>query len=139
MNVLNNTLVSFIRKDAVFTSIKYLALTLLFVAPFTLLYIDTSLLFPYITGKNFLWRTVIAFAFVLWLTLVFVDERYRINIQNPVLLGLGGVAGAYALALLFGIDPFRSFWSNAERMDGWIGWMGRRMDGWDGMGWDGIR
>ena len=121
MNAINESILGFLRKPNVTTSIRYVALACLFAAPFSLLYVDTSLLFPYITGKNFLWRQLITVAALLWLALAFSNARYRPNLRNSVWLGVLGVLTAYGLAAIFGMDPFRSFWSNAERMDGWIG------------------
>ena len=90
-------------------------------APFSLLVVDTELLFPYITGKNFLWRTLVECAFVGWASLAILDPRYRIPWSHPVLVCFALFVSAMLVANVFGVDPSRSFWSNAERMDGYIG------------------
>ena len=69
---------------------------------FTPLVVAPTWFFPYITGKNFFFRIVteFTFGFVLW-----------------TFLGFIGILGA---ATIFGVDPYHSFWSNFERMEGMV-------------------
>ncbi len=83
--------------------------------------VSADLLFPFITGKNFLWRTLIECALVGWASLAILDPRYRIDWRNPIFLSFSLFMLTMMVANLFGVDSVQSFWSNAERMDGYIG------------------
>lgn len=100
---------------------ELLTLSALMFAPMTLLLVDHQLLFPFITSKNFPWRLAIEIALVGWASLALLDARYRVNLRHPLFVSFSLFMLAMALANLLGLDPFRSFWSNAERMDGYIG------------------
>lgn len=108
-------------KKNIITVAELVTLLSLLLAPMSLLLIDSQLLFPYITSKNFAWRTIIEVALVGWAALALLDTRYRINIKNPVFVSFSLFMIMILIANTLGIDPFRSFWSNAERMDGYIG------------------
>ncbi|MBI3627229.1 MAG: O-antigen ligase family protein [Candidatus Sungbacteria bacterium] len=76
-------------------------------------------LFPYITGRNFLFRILIEILAALWVGLLVLSKTYR-----PRLTWLTRAVAVFlfvvTLADLFGINPYRSFWSNNERMEGLI-------------------
>jgi tetratricopeptide (TPR) repeat protein/O-antigen ligase len=81
--------------------------------------VTTSLFFPYITGKNFAFRIIVELIGSAWLALALVDAKYRPR--------RGWILGCFALFILIiaiadaqGVNPFKSFWSNFERMDGWV-------------------
>jgi putative inorganic carbon (HCO3(-)) transporter len=97
----------------------YTSKIIIYVIPFLPLYIASSLMFPYITAKNFAFRILVEFACVFWLGLIATDREYRIGnsaILNSVLI----FTFIIGLADLFGINPYNSFWSNYERMEGYI-------------------
>jgi tetratricopeptide (TPR) repeat protein/O-antigen ligase len=75
--------------------------------------------FPFITGKNFTFRILVEIIFAAWLLLVYYDASYRPK-KNWVAIAVASFVGIVALADIFGINPFRSFWSNYERMEGLI-------------------
>ena len=108
-------------KKSILTIFELVTLLALFGAPLTLLLVDHSLLFPWITSKNFPWRMLIELAFVGWATLALLDVRYRLDWRNPLFLAFSLFMLAMLLATILGPDPFRSFWSNAERMEGYLG------------------
>lgn len=91
----------------------------IFLLPFVCLIISTNMFFPYITGKNFALRIIIEVIASLWLALALIKPAYR-----PKRTWLLGAFATFifiiALADAFGVAPFKSFWSNYERMDGWI-------------------
>ncbi|MEK7478395.1 MAG: O-antigen ligase family protein [Patescibacteria group bacterium] len=93
--------------------------SLLFIVPFVPLYIATGLFFPFITGKAFVFRVIIELAFVLWAVLAFFYKEYRPQ-KNVLFYSLAVFVGIVLLATIFGINPLRSFWSNFERMEGFI-------------------
>lgn len=79
---------------------------------------DTQL-FPFITGKAFVFRILVEILFGVWLIAMFRDPEIRPRdswITRAILL-FGGVV---ILADIFGVSFYRSFWSNFERMDGLI-------------------
>ncbi|OGG87233.1 hypothetical protein A3H15_01420 [Candidatus Kaiserbacteria bacterium RIFCSPLOWO2_12_FULL_50_28] len=99
--------------------LRWIALGGIFALPFIVFLISTSLFFPFITGKNFAFRLIIEVITGAWLALALVNSAYRP--QRQWLLGAFAIfVILIALADAFGVYPFKSFWSNYERMDGWI-------------------
>ncbi|MBU6415287.1 O-antigen ligase family protein [Patescibacteria group bacterium] len=99
--------------------LKWGILVLFFIVPFLPLYIASDLLFPYITGRNFAFRLIVEIAFVLWLGLITVAKEYRpkpSKILGAVLIFLIVIG----MADFFGANPYHSFWSNYERMEGYL-------------------
>ncbi len=84
------------------------------------LYVENSLYFPFITGKAFAFRIIVEIVFALWLILALRDPSVR-----PRKSLLVSLVGAFLLSLLVSVflsaNPDKSFWSNFERMEGWIG------------------
>ena len=87
--------------------------------PFLPLFVSGSLLFPFISGKNFAFRIIVEIVFCLWLILAVWDRQYRPK-QSLIFYAVLSFVSVVALATLFGVDPYQSFWSNFERMDGLI-------------------
>ncbi|TSC79502.1 MAG: Uncharacterized protein G01um101429_489 [Parcubacteria group bacterium Gr01-1014_29] len=75
--------------------------------------------FPYITGKNFFFRIITEVTFGFWLALIVVGPRFRPR-RGFVLWSLGAFLGILTLTTIFGADPYNSFWSNYERMEGFV-------------------
>ncbi len=91
----------------------------LFIVPFLPFVISTSMFFPFITGKNFIFRIVVEILFALWLVLISLDKGYIPKLDRifkSVLLFIGVIT----VADIFGVNFQRSFWSNYERMEGLI-------------------
>jgi O-antigen ligase len=78
-----------------------------------------SQFFPFITGKNFLFRTLVEVAFAAWAILAISTKEFRpkFTMLTWSVLGFACILG---IANLFGENPYRSFWSNFERMDGYV-------------------
>lgn len=91
----------------------------LWLIPFLPLYISSSMLFPFITGKNFVFRIIVEIIFALWVGLAVARPEFR-----PKLTPLFKAATLFIifvfLADLFGPNPYRSFFSNYERMEGFM-------------------
>ncbi|HEY4514254.1 MAG TPA: O-antigen ligase family protein [Candidatus Paceibacterota bacterium] len=91
----------------------------IFALPFIVFIVANNLFFPYITGKNFAFRIIVEIITGAWLALALVKPEYR-----PRKSWILGIFAAFtiivALADTFGVNPFKSFWSNYERMDGWV-------------------
>ena len=104
----------------------------LFVLPFLALIVGGSfwgkllfpgageLFFPFITGKNFFFRIIVEILFALWIFIAVFDRRFRPK-MTPVLWGILATISMLTLSTIFSANPYRSFWSNYERMEGLIG------------------
>ena len=79
-----------------------------------------DLFFPFITGKNFFFRIVVEVLFALWACIAFFDRKYRPR-MSPLFWSLVATAGILILSTIFSESPYRSFWSNYERMEGLVG------------------
>jgi tetratricopeptide (TPR) repeat protein len=79
-----------------------------------------QMLFPFITGKNFWFRIIVEIVFALWIILALRDERYAPK-KSWIAGGMLTFLGVLFIADLFSANPYKSFWSNFERMEGFIG------------------
>ncbi len=100
-------------------TLRYVVLGGVFILPFLPLLVTGSLFFPYITGKNFAFRIIVEIIFAAWVLLALYDARYRPQF-SWILAAFGGFVSIMLVANVFGESPVRSFWSNFERMEGWI-------------------
>ncbi len=87
-----------------------------FLLPF---FVADGLLFPFITGKNFAFRILVEIVFTLWVLLLLRDSSYRPP-RSYLLYALGAFILSLGVSALLGANPDKSFWSNFERMEGWI-------------------
>ena len=85
----------------------------------TPLVVTNSLFFPFITGKNFFFRIIVEVIFGFYVALAILNRDFRPK-KSPLLLVLTLFFAVVTLAALFGVDPYHSFWSNFERMEGLI-------------------
>src|SRR5437016_2533805 len=91
----------------------------IFALPFIVFLVAQSLFFPFITGKNFTFRIIVEIKTGAYLALALANPVYRP--RRSYLLGVFALfVVIVALADAFGVYPFKSFWSNYERMDGWV-------------------
>lgn len=90
-----------------------------FALPFIPLIIAHGLFFPFITGKNFTFRIVVEIITAAWLALALVDTRYRPQ-RSWLLAAFAIFVLVIGVADAFGANAFKSFWSNFERMEGWV-------------------
>src|SRR3989344_1191028 len=86
---------------------------------FTPLVVTQNLFFPFITGKNFFFRIIVEIIFGALIALAAMAPQFR-PAKSPLLWALAAFLGALSLATIFGVDPYHSFWSNYERMEGLI-------------------
>jgi O-antigen ligase/cytochrome c-type biogenesis protein CcmH/NrfG len=91
----------------------------LFVVPFLTLYVANDYFFPYITGKNFAFRIIVELVFVSWILLALSEVKYRPKF-SWILSSFSVLLIVMFFANLFGEHPRSSFWSNFERMDGYV-------------------
>ncbi len=86
---------------------------------FVPLLVSGNLFFPYITGKALVFRTLVELAAVVWICLLWCSPKFRPR-ASAWLWSLGAFLSVLGLSTLFSVDPFRSFWSNYERMEGLV-------------------
>lgn len=91
----------------------------LFAIPFLTLYVESDYFFPFITGKNFGFRIILDITLAAWVLLALVDAKYRPQISG-IVWSFGALLVIMFFANLFGENPRGSFWSNFERMDGYV-------------------
>lgn len=99
--------------------IKYLIYAGIFIIPFLVFIVSSSMFFPFITGKNFSFRIITEIITALWLALSLFDARYKPR-KSWILALLAIFVCVVALSSVFGENFYRSFWSNYERMEGLI-------------------
>ena len=116
--------------------IKKIVLACLFIIPFVAIHVadagifdvlswgqgNSGLFFPFISGKNLIFRILVEIAFAGWVILAIRDTNYRINLKkSPLMIAYGLFMVVLLLADIFGVDRERSIWSNFERMEGFVG------------------
>jgi O-antigen ligase len=81
-----------------------------------------GMFFPFISGKNIIFRVLVEIALAGWVLLALMDSKYRINIRtSPLTIAYAIFIGIIFIADIFGVDPVNSLWSNYERMEGFVG------------------
>ncbi|MDP2593825.1 MAG: O-antigen ligase family protein [bacterium] len=98
---------------------RWVALGALFLIPLTPLIVANTFFFPFITGKAFYFRTLVEIAVVAWAVLACLDKEYR-----PRFSLVGAAVVAFVLWMFvadaFAANAAKAFWSNFERMEGWV-------------------
>jgi len=98
---------------------KSIIFTGLFALLFTPFFITGSFLFPFIVGKAYFFRVIVEIIFVAWAFLAVSDPDYRPK-KSWLMILFSLFTLALAVSTAFSPNPFKSFWSNFERMDGYI-------------------
>ncbi len=93
----------------------------LLIVPVLPLVVTRSLYFPFITGRNFIFRIIIEILFVFWMWLMMSDPRYRPR-SSVILYSVVAWISVLFLATIFSVSPYKSFWSGFERMEGFWGY-----------------
>lgn len=101
-------------------TLRWIALGALFLVPAIIPFVvSTTMFFPYITGKNFTFRILVEIALIAWVLLAIIDAKYRPKF-SWILAAFTVFMVVVGIADLQGMNPFKSFWSNFERMEGYI-------------------
>lgn len=87
--------------------------------PFTAILVSDSMFFPFITGKNFAFRIIVEIAAVIWVGLMVADKRFRprFTIMSGALIAVVAIT---FIADILAVDSQKAFFSNYERMEGFI-------------------
>lgn len=99
--------------------LRYALLTGIFIVPFIALIVSGKMFFPFITGKNFVFRILVELLLGGWAILAILDKAYRPKF-SPLFIAVLALLGVMTFADFLGVNPFKSFWSNFERMEGLI-------------------
>lgn len=99
--------------------LKWIVLSGLFVVPFVPFMVSGAFFFPFVTTKAFAWRIIVEIVFASWLVLAAFAPEYRPR-KSIILYCLMAFILIIGLADLLGVSPVKSFWSNFERMEGYI-------------------
>ena len=100
--------------------LRGIIVTGIFAIPFLAFVVAGSLFFPYITGKNFGFRMIVEVIFAAWFLLAYYNKEYR-----PKFSWIMAMASIFVVVVFladsFGFNAYKSFWSNYERMEGFVG------------------
>ena len=98
---------------------RWVALGALFLLPITPLIVADGFFFPFITGKGFYLRILIEIAVSAWVVLALLDKEYRPRFSWIGAAVVGFIAWMF-IADIFALNVAKAFWSNFERMEGWV-------------------
>lgn len=99
--------------------LKWIVVGGLFLLPISVLLVTNSLFFPFITGKAFYYRIIVEIVFAAWILLMLGNPEYRLYKQK-IYYVLFAFLGVLFISNILSEFPYKAFWSNFERMDGWI-------------------
>lgn len=91
----------------------------LFAVPFVPFLVSSSFFFPFITTKAFAWRIIVEIVFAAWLLLALMSPELRPK-KSVILYAFVLFLVVVGLSDIFGAAPVKSFWSNYERMEGFV-------------------
>lgn len=91
----------------------------LFLVPIIPFIVSGTMFFPFIVGKAFFFRILVEVIFGAYLLLAILEPSYRPKL-SLVTKSIGVFALVILLADILGENPFKSFWSNFERMEGYV-------------------
>jgi len=84
-----------------------------------------QLYFPYVSGKIYLFRVLVALAFFFWVWLIIENQKsnlksqnYLPDFKNTLIISLVLFFLAQVVAAFFGVDPVFSFFGSIERAEG---------------------
>lgn len=100
-------------------ALAYIATASVFLVLLTPFIFYTELYFPFITAKAYFFRVLVELGFTAWVGLALLDPAYRPK-KSWILIALSTFIVVIGIASAVGVNPYQSFWSNYERMEGYI-------------------
>jgi len=91
----------------------------LFLVPFISFIVPGSMYFPFIAGKGFAFRILVEILFGFYAFLAFIAPEYRPK-MSWITKAIGIFVVVIFVADLLGANAYKSFWSNYERMEGFV-------------------
>ncbi len=98
---------------------RWAALGALFLVTLTPLLVFNAFFFPFITGKAFYFRILVEIAVAGWAVLALLDKQYRPRFSWIFVATAAFIAWMF-IADCFAPNAAKAFWSNFERMEGWV-------------------
>ena len=89
-------------------------------ALFVPIIISESLLFPFITGKNLVFRGLVILSALIFAYCLYKKDVLLTSVRTPIHIAFLSFITVLLLANLQGANPLRSLFSNFERMEGWF-------------------
>ena len=102
--------------ESILLCLIYVGFGIIFLLP---LLVFDGFYFPFVTFKNFSFRLIVEIQVLLWFFLALKNKTFLPRFSGPhfsVFIFIFIIASAD----FFGIDPFKSYLGNFERMDGFI-------------------
>ncbi|MDB5224637.1 MAG: hypothetical protein JWO43_259 [Candidatus Adlerbacteria bacterium] len=78
-----------------------------------------NMFFPFITGKAFAFRILVELLLGAYIMLALREPKYRPR-MSVLMWAVVGFVGWMGIATILSVDPIKSFWSNFERMEGYL-------------------
>src|SRR3989344_1207891 len=100
-------------------ALRWFVMAGVFGLPLVPFIVSYTMFFPYITGKNFTFRILVELMAGAYIALAAVVPHYRPR-RSLLLLAFAIFVLIIGIADAQGAMPFKSFWSNYERMEGWV-------------------
>ncbi|MES2087636.1 MAG: O-antigen ligase family protein [Patescibacteria group bacterium] len=99
--------------------LRYSIFTGFFLLPFICLIVSSNFFFPFITGKNFAFRIIVEIITGLWIILALRDKT-ALPKSSRLLQAFALFIAVIFVSDLLSPNVYKSFWSNFERMEGWV-------------------
>lgn len=94
----------------------YSVLAGIFIIPFIAFLVPTNMFFPFISGKGFTFRIIVEIIFGLYVLLALYEPEYRPK-DSWITRAVVSFTLVAFVADIFGQNPYKSLWSNYERME----------------------
>ncbi|MBY0472760.1 O-antigen ligase family protein [Patescibacteria group bacterium] len=78
-----------------------------------------NMFFPFITGKNFAFRIIVELLAGAYILLALREPKYRPR-ASSLMWAVCAFVVWMGIATIVSVDPLKSFWSNFERMEGYL-------------------
>ena len=102
--------------DNILKKIIYTGIWLLLLVPFV---VSQNMFFPFITGKNVMFRVIVLVIAGAWAVLALLNKEYRPKKSWTLFAFIAFVVSLF-ISNLMSPNVVKSFWSNYERMEGWV-------------------
>jgi len=99
--------------------LKYVVYSGVFLLPFIPFLVADNFFFPFIVGKNLAFRVLVEIVVASWAILALRNPEYRPR-RSWFLWIFSAFVFVMLLANILGVNVGRSFWSNFERMEGFV-------------------
>lgn len=94
---------------------KALLLSVIAITPFAKI---SSLYFPFVSGRVYIFRALVIMALFFWVWLFLKEREYKPDFKNILVIALILFFLAQVLVSFFGVNPLFSFFSDIQRSDG---------------------